>query len=131
MKTIELPEGFKFLNLDPQALDENLQDPAFYVYGSTTDIATIEGNGKIFKVICNGEMRAIYKDNIYRYSDRLIKAGITNDQQLLDLEEKGELEFANNAWFEFYDTEDPDNWNEWVTYEAADAIKTAIEEMNK
>ena len=132
MKTIELPKGFELINLDPQVLNETQQDPAFYVWDNgSTPIATIKGNGKTFNVICAGEMRVIYKDEIYRYSDRLMKAGIDNDKQLSELEEKGELEFYNNAWFEFYDTENPDDFNEWVTYEATDAIKTAIEEMSK
>lgn len=130
MKTIELPTGFKFEFLDAQVEDEQMQDASFYVDYNNL-IAEITGNGKRYKVYCVGEMRILYKDEIYRSTNHLIKdAQITNDKQLFDLERSGELEFHNNAWFEFVNADDTDDYSEPL-HEAREAVLEAIKVMQQ
>lgn len=130
MTTIELPAGFEFEFLDEQVLNDNQQDASFYV-GYDNLIAEIKGNGKRFQVFCVGEMRILYKDEIYRSTNHLLKdAQITNDKQLFDLERSGELEFYNNAWFEFVNADDIDDYSEPL-HEAREAVLEAIKVMQQ
>lgn len=130
MTTIELPAGFEFEFLDEQVLNDNQQDASFYV-GYDNLIAEIKGNGKRFQVFCVGEMRILYKDEIYRSTNHLLKdAQITNDKQLFDLERSGELEFINNAWFEFSNADDIDDYSEPL-HEAREAVLEAIKVMQQ
>jgi hypothetical protein len=130
MTTIELPAGFEFEFLDEQVLNDNQQDASFYV-GYDNLIAEIKGNGKRFQVFCVGEMRILYKDEIYRSTNHLLKdAQITNDKQLFDLERSGELEFINNAWFEFSNADDIDDYSDPL-HEAREAILEAIKVMQQ
>lgn len=130
MTTIELPAGFEFEFLDEQVLNDNQQDASFYV-GYDNLIAEIKGNGKRFQVFCVGEMRILYKDEIYRSTNHLLKdAQITNDKQLFDLERSGELEFINNAWFEFSNADDIDDYSDPL-HEAREAVLEAIKVMQQ
>ena len=130
MSIIELPAGFEFQFLDEQVLNDNQQDASFYV-GYDNLIAEITGNGKRFQVFCVGEMRVAYKDEIYKTAYNLMKdADIKTDQQLFELEKAGELEFHNNAWFEFSNADDIDHYSEPL-HEAREAVLEAIKEMSK
>ena len=72
-----------------------------------------------------------YKDEIYKTAYNLMKdADIKTDEQLFNLEEAGELEFHNNAWFEFSNADDIDHYSEPL-HEAREAVLEAIKEMSK
>ena len=130
MSEITLPAGFKFEFLDAQVEDDNQQDASFYV-GYDNLIAEITGNGKRFQVFCVGEMRILYRDEIYRSANHLMKdAQITTDKQLYDLQDSEELEFINNAWFEFSNVDDIDDYSEPL-HGAKEAVLEAIKEMSK
>lgn len=130
MTKIELPAGFEFEFLDKQVLDDNRQDASFYV-GYDRLIATIKGNGKTYQVFSAGEMRVAYKDEHYTNTNSLVNdAHITNDQQLFELERNRELEFLNNAWFEFSDADDIDDYSDPL-HEAREAILEAVKVMQQ
>jgi len=130
MTTIELPAGFEFEFIDEQVLNDNQQDASFYV-GYDNLIAEIKGNGKRFQVFCVGEMRVAYKGEIYKTASNLMKdTNIRTDEQLFNLERSGELEFHNNAWFEFSNADDIDDYSDPL-HEAREAILEAIKVMQQ
>jgi hypothetical protein len=57
-------------------------------------------------------------------------AQITTDKQLYDLQDSEELEFINNAWFEFSNVDDIDDYSEPL-HGAKEAVLEAIKEMSK
>jgi hypothetical protein len=110
------------------------QDPAFYVNGAGHEVVwdNKTGNGR-FYVVRNGEMRIHAKESsgdfdttVIRYTDRLEEFGITTDEELAKWTEKGDefFHWANNAWFEVWDSNDPDYYSE-PYHELNDAIGQA------
>lgn len=82
----------------------NKQSAEFYVDSADTQSLW---EGERYYVIRNGEMRIIYNDEIIRYTDQLIAAGITNDETLEKLFSSDELSLVDNPWFEVVDSSDP------------------------
>lgn len=124
MKSIyEIPEGVTLEILDPDAERSDRQDSAFYTWGDSSNVATLTYQGREYLIVCVGEMRIHYKNQVIRYCDDLINAGFTNDQELSELEDKGG-EWVNNSWFEVVDT----TTNEY-TMEVYHTVKDAIEEV--
>lgn len=82
-------------------------DAAFWVDTDTEQVVW-EVDDCEFYVIRNGEMRIRHfeRDEIIRYTDQLLNAGILDDQTLLDLEEQGKIEVIHNAWFEVWNKKD-------------------------
>jgi len=79
-------------------------------------------HGEKYSVIRNGEMRIEYKGETIRYSDDLIRAGITTDGELEVLYNMEAV--GNNPWFEIVETEG--EW-EWDPENIYDTLNDAIE----
>jgi CRP-like cAMP-binding protein len=106
------------------------QDSAFYVNGAGHEVAW-ESKDNRFYVVRNGEMRIHAKEpsgdtNVIRYTDRLEEFGITTDEELAKWTDKGDefFHWANNSWFEVWDSNDPDYYSE-PYHELKDAIGQA------
>ena len=123
MKEMEykIPEGVTLEILDGDAYRKDRQDSAFYTWGDSQNVASLTYGEKEFLIVCVGEMRIHYKDQVIRYCDDLINAGFTNDRELFKLEDKGG-EWVNNSWFEVLDT----TTNEY-TMEVYHTVQDAIE----
>ena len=118
----KLPRGVKLEIDDYDAERKDRQDSAFYTWGDSHRVATLTYKEREYYVECVGEMRIIYKGDVLRYCDRLIKAGIKNDKDLAKIEENG-AEWINNSWFEVYDERSGEYTGE-VYHEVKDAIET-------
>ena len=68
-------------------------------------------------------MRVIYNNQIIRYCDDLINAGIKNDKDLEKIEDSGG-EWVNNSWFEVYDKQ-----ASAYTMEVYHSVQDAIESV--
>lgn len=114
---------------DGLAVHSPTQDASFYVYSNEWQtLWQTEGNTRY--VVRNGEMRLFARTNVendyavIRYSDDLEKVGVTTEAELRELEARGEDYFywADNPWFEVWDTEDAevemvfDTLNDAVAY---------------
>jgi len=76
---------------------DNQQDAMFYQ--GLGAIATVSYKQIAVKIYSDGDLRAIYKDQILRSTTDFFDAGITND---LDLRNATELEYDMNNWFDLY-----------------------------
>jgi hypothetical protein len=116
------------------------QDAAFYV-GYVNPVAILTNDaGRTLAVRCVGEMRlAVWPSDepsredgdepiIVWDSDGLIAAGITDDEKLLDAEDR--LVWDNNAWFEVFDSDDSEDFGS-VFHDLDDAINEAFEMLNE
>ena len=98
------------------------QEAEFYVNGEGTESLW---EGERYYVIRNGEMRIHMGDEVIRYTDQLISAGIGSDKVLSALNiscalaETHELfEIIHSPWFEVVDSSDP--CDEGEVYHALD-----------
>ena len=111
------------------------QDAAFYV-GYDQPIAVIKDAENCLIVRCVGEMRVTLWESAdcdpveanivadIRTADDLIRAGITDDEKLLETEDR--LEWENNSWFALIDTHglvDLDDTYHGLDDAIADAIR--------
>lgn len=106
-------------------------DSAFHCWDNDwTTLATVKAGGREFIVGSNGEMRIYAPDNeVWRYTDDLISAGIDTDEKLAEFSTKPENAnaWANNNWFEFYEVNGEDSWEVHETVEEAiEAIKEIL-----
>jgi hypothetical protein len=106
------------------------QDAAFYVNGAGHEVVW-QKNGNRFFVVRNGEMRIHYSPDsenqqVIRYTDQLEAIGVKNDADLEKFTALGDEMFywANNSWFEVWDSEDPDYYSE-PYHEFTDAVGQA------
>jgi hypothetical protein len=120
--TYDLPEGVELEILDDDAYRTDRQDSAFYTWGDTNKVAIVSYGEREFSIYCVGEMRIHYKDQVIRYCDDLVNAGITNDSDLSKIDDEGG-EWVNNSWFEIYD-ELAQEYTMEVYHEVKDAIET-------
>jgi hypothetical protein len=67
-------------------------------------------------------MRILYKGEIIRYCDDLVRAGIKRDKDLSKIDDSGG-EWINNSWFEVID-EGSNEYTGEVYHEVKDAIET-------
>jgi hypothetical protein len=118
----KLPKGVELEILDYDAERKDRQDSAFYTWGDTSDVALLTYQGREYRVVCVGEMRILYKGQIIRYCDDLIRAGIKRDKDLSKIDDSGG-EWINNSWFEVYDYGSNEYTGE-VYHEVKDAIET-------
>lgn len=138
----------KSFTLDFDGTGEDLEqrtDPAFYVYGNHNYVASVSyKNSPRIAIFCDGEMRINLWDSVeardrneephvvVRYSDQLVRAGITCDSELYQATER--TEWINNAWFDLY-SEDSSlgngGWLDCVTHSLGDAISCAMKIMEE
>ena len=82
-------------------------DPAFYTWDTPEWVATVEYEDRLLEAWVVGEMRIqLDNDEIIRYTDDLIRAGIDTDEKLFKLNSDS---WINNSWIELRDYE-----GEWV-----------------
>jgi len=117
----KIPKNVTLEILDFDARRRDRQDSAFYTWNYSNNVAAVAYLDKEYLISCVGEMRIIYNDQVIRYCDDLINAGIKNDKDLSKIEESGG-EWVNNSWFEVYDM----NSGEYIS-EAYHTVKDAIE----
>jgi len=109
----------------------NQTDSAFHCWsGDWETLAIVTAGERKFVVGSNGEMR-IYapNDEVWRYTDDLLNAGIDTDEKLYEFVNKPENEnaVANNNWFEFYEVDGEDSWEVHETVEEAiEAVKEIL-----
>ena len=82
-------------------------DPAFYTWDTPEWVATVEYEDRLLEAWVVGQMRIqLDNDEIIRYTDDLIRAGIDTDEKLFKLNSDS---WINNSWIELRDYE-----GEWV-----------------
>ena len=118
----KLPEGVSLEILDEDAYRTDRQDSAFYTWWDTNKVATLTYKDREYTIYCVGEMRIHYKDQVIRYCDDLVNAGITDDSKLSKIEQEGG-EWVNNSWFEVYDGF-AEEYTMEIYHEIGDAIET-------
>jgi hypothetical protein len=99
------------------------ESPEFYVNCATAEYVW---EGKQYYVLRNGDMRIIYDDEIIRYTDHLLAAGIKDDETLQDLIMSDKISLIENPWFEVVNDADPSDDGE-VYDTLSDAIERAEE----
>jgi hypothetical protein len=88
-------------------------------------VATVVHNGKEASIYCVGDVRVRVEDFVYRNVGEVIDAGITNDIQLDEAVERGDIEFLNNNWFELFDPA-LDDVTGIICHTIADAVEEAV-----
>lgn len=121
----KIPRGVKLEIHDDDALRKDRQDSAFYVWGDTSTVASLTYREQTYTVVCVGRMRIHYREEVIRYTDQLINAGIRNDKDMAKIEAEGG-EWINNSWFEIFD-ENTHDFTEEVYHEVKDAIESVAE----
>lgn len=123
---------------------KNQQSAEFHRYEETvTNFAAVKKGTRVVYVDCNGEMYLTiptivngkldsenYTDIVIRYTDDLLKAGITNDLQLWQLiktmSNLGHQIYHQNPWWELFDDEAQDVLGD--IYETFDDALSAAQE---
>lgn len=102
-------------------------DSAFHCWsGDWETLAIVTAGERKFVVGSNGEMRIHAPDNeVWRYTDDLLSAGIDTDKKLSEFSEANPDAWVNNNWFEFYEVDGEDSW------EVHDTIEEAIEAVKE
>jgi len=118
----KLPKGVTLEILDDDAHRKDRQDSAFYTWWDTQAVASLTYEDREYSIYCVGEMRVHYKDQVIRYCDDLVNAGIKNDKDLAKIDKAGG-EWINNSWFEVYDEVKNDYTGE-VYHTVQDAIES-------
>lgn len=98
--------------------------PEFHVHGN--GVETLWDGGERYYVIRNGEMRILFRDGVIRYTDDLLRAGITNDVSLEKVINDPEVEFVvvDSPWYEVVDSSDPTDEGE-VYFDLDEAVERA------
>jgi len=69
-------------------------------------VADVEIDGYRVAIFCDGDMRAIYKENnVLRTSKDFIDYGLDTDEKLYKAQEEGFLVWDMNPWFDCYTPE--------------------------
>lgn len=104
------------------------QEAEFYVSGEGTESLW---EGERYYVIRNGEMRIHMGDEVIRYTDQLLAAGIGSDKVLSALniasglaETRDLFEIIHSPWFEVVDSSDPTDEGE-VYHSLDEAVERA------
>jgi hypothetical protein len=108
------PEGIVERNVD--------KEDAVWFQNDMNPVATVVDNGKEASIFVTGDVRILIDDSQYRNVLDIISLGITNDIELEAAEERGDIEFYNNNWFEIIDPATDD-----VTGLIAHTISEAVE----
>ena len=84
------------------------QQDSVWFQNDMNPIATVIVGNREASVFVVGEVRVRVGDFIYKNVDEIIDFGIHNDAQLAEAEERGDIEFFNNNWFEVLEVGDND-----------------------
>ena len=128
-KRYKLPKGFSLVQADPDIYNKRKQDSAWYTNGyGTSLVVTVKYKDRSYDVMCCGEMRVHYNDNVIRYVQDLYDNGIMNDKDLSKLEgyDNPHVEWVNNSWFEIVAEDQDWDWCE-PSHTVEEAINYAIE----
>ena len=121
---------FGFVVYGPD-VDTEASDAMFYCDGDGSALIATVGLGERFvQVRCDGQMRVhdVIEEEIYTYSDALIRAGYRTDDGLYDGERIGALYAENNPWFDLYDDETGEHLDA-VRHDYRDALEAAFEAL--
>jgi len=113
----------------PQASDE-VDDAAFFRDGDGADlVARVTLGRKSVSVYCAGEMRVhnLNTDERYVYASDLFAAGIRTDAELTAAEDRRDVEFVHNPWFELEIQGDDGGGLDLIEHSYAGAILLAEE----
>lgn len=106
----------------------NQQDAEFFVTQPGWESVW---EGDVFSVIRNGEMRIHFGDDVIRYTDQLIAAGIGSDRVLSALNISSALaethdlfQIIDSPWFEVVRNDDPSDMGE-VFHTLDEAVERA------
>lgn len=105
MITFELPNNISLEIFDLTAYDFERQDSAWYdeqVASLTYKEGEIEESVSVY---CLGDMELYYQEKSFYSAGDLISAGINNDKELYELEDRGG-EWIHNSWFEVLGDDD-------------------------
>lgn len=108
--------------------DPKRTDSAFHCWTQGhQDLAIVRAGDREFRVCSNGEMRVnLPNDEVWRYTDDLLSAGIDTDEKLWKFnEEHADKDvWVNNNWFEFYEVGADEEW--WEVHETVEEAIEAI-----
>jgi hypothetical protein len=108
--------------------DGETDDAAFFRDGPATNlIATVTLGRKSVSVYCTGEMRVQNLGTDERYSNAadLVAAGYTTDRELTAAEDRRDVEFIHNPWFELETETDGAEGLDLIEHSYAGAILLA------
>jgi len=110
------------------SIDPRIEDAAFYCEGpGSAHVATVALNGRQVDIYCDGTMRVMSLTEPYErytYNGALVDAGFRNDRELFEAEQRRDIEFINNPWFDLYDEEG--EHLDRITHTYSDALSEAM-----
>lgn len=110
--------------------DDSRCDPAFYTWDSPEWVATVRVDDKSLELWTVGEMRInMPNEDILRYADDLLHAGITTDEHLYALDDIYGDVWINNSWFELRDYEGQwigDVWSGHVYHHVTEGVQACF-----
>lgn len=106
-------------------LDFTDQQDAVWFQNDINPVATVVYGDREVSVFVMGEVRVRVEDFVHRNVDSILAAGIYNDEQLSAAEERGDIEFLNNNWFEII--ENDDDYTSIVAHTLHGAINAAVD----
>lgn len=107
-------------------LDFTDQQDAIWFQNSINPIATVVYNGREASVYCVGDVRVIIGDDEFRNLNDILDFGVSSDAQLFEAEERGDIEFLNNNWFELLDVQ-TDQFVDIICHSLHEAIDAAVD----
>jgi hypothetical protein len=112
------PENIVERNADTQ--------DAVWFQNDMNPVATVVHNGKEASIFVTGQVRILIGDSQYRNVADLIDLGITTDELLEAAEQRGDVEFYNNNWFEILDPAS-DDVTGLIAHSISEAVEKAID----
>lgn len=109
-------------------IDPLIEDAAFYCEGTgSAHVADVSLGDRQVSIYCDGTMRVMSLSEPYErynYNGALIDAGFRNDAELFEAEQRRDIEFINNPWFDLYDEEG--EHLDRITHTYSDALNEAM-----
>lgn len=109
---------------------DHYENPEFYVApdGGLEEVAQITIGDKTAYVICCGQMRMTYNDQMIKFGEQLIVVGIASDEQLNEAFSAEDISVENNPWFEVWvENGDDAPFRSEPEFTVSEAIDTGIE----
>jgi hypothetical protein len=99
---------------------------AVWFQNDMNPVATVVHNTKEASIFVLGDVRVLIGDSQYRNVLDIIGLGVTNDIELEAAEQRGDIEFYNNNWFEIIDPAS-DDVTGLIAHTIAEAVEKATE----